>query len=49
MATSELLKKNPNKGWINGGFFVLSPKVLDFIESDETMWGACANEKAGKG
>lgn len=25
-------------GWINGGFFVLSPKVIDFIEGDETIW-----------
>jgi glucose-1-phosphate cytidylyltransferase len=25
-------------GWINGGFFVLSPKVLDLIGSDETPW-----------
>lgn len=24
--------------WINGGFFVLSPKVLDLIENDETIW-----------
>ena len=23
---------------INGGFFVLSPKVLDYIESDSTVW-----------
>lgn len=23
---------------INGGFFVLSPKVLDLIESDQTIW-----------
>jgi glucose-1-phosphate cytidylyltransferase len=23
-------------GWINGGFFVLSPQVLDTIDSDET-------------
>jgi glucose-1-phosphate cytidylyltransferase len=23
---------------INGGFFVLSPKVLDYIEGDETVW-----------
>jgi glucose-1-phosphate cytidylyltransferase len=23
---------------INGGFFVLSPKVLDYIEGDETSW-----------
>jgi glucose-1-phosphate cytidylyltransferase len=25
-------------GWINGGFFVLSPKVLDYIEGDQTRW-----------
>lgn len=25
-------------GWINGGFFVLSPAVLDRIEGDETVW-----------
>ena len=23
---------------INGGFFVLDPKVLDLIEGDETIW-----------
>lgn len=25
-------------GWINGGFFVLSPKVLDLIAQDSTSW-----------
>jgi glucose-1-phosphate cytidylyltransferase len=25
-------------GWINGGFFVLSPKIIDYIEGDETLW-----------
>ena len=25
-------------GWINGGFFVLEPKVLDLIKSDKTDW-----------
>ncbi len=25
-------------GWINGGFFVLSPKVFDRIEGDATVW-----------
>lgn len=25
-------------GWINGGFFVLSPKVLALIEADNTHW-----------
>ena len=25
-------------GWINGGFFVLSPKVLELISNDSTSW-----------
>jgi glucose-1-phosphate cytidylyltransferase len=25
-------------GWINGGFFVLDPKVGDYIEGDATVW-----------
>ncbi|MEA4925066.1 MAG: glucose-1-phosphate cytidylyltransferase [Syntrophomonadaceae bacterium] len=24
--------------WINGGFFVLEPRVFDFIKGDETIW-----------
>ena len=24
--------------WINGGFFVVSPRVLDYIEGDQTSW-----------
>lgn len=24
--------------WINGGFFVLSPKVVDYIDDEMTMW-----------
>ena len=24
--------------WINGGYFVLNPKVLDLIEDDMTAW-----------
>jgi glucose-1-phosphate cytidylyltransferase len=24
--------------WINGGFFVLSPRVLDYVDGDETVW-----------
>jgi glucose-1-phosphate cytidylyltransferase len=27
-------------GWINGGFFVLSRKVLDYIDGDATAWEA---------
>ncbi len=36
--TSFLEKPKGDGGFINGGFFVLNPKVLDFIENDETMW-----------
>ena len=25
-------------GWINGGFFVLEPKVIDYIDGDSTVW-----------
>jgi glucose-1-phosphate cytidylyltransferase len=25
-------------GWVNGGFFVLNPKVIELIESDSTVW-----------
>lgn len=25
-------------GWINAGFFVLSPKVIDYIDGDATLW-----------
>jgi glucose-1-phosphate cytidylyltransferase len=31
-------KPGGDGGWINGGFFVLSPKVGDYIEGDATVW-----------
>jgi glucose-1-phosphate cytidylyltransferase len=31
-------KPQIGEGWINGGFFVLSPEVLDFIPDDQTLW-----------
>jgi glucose-1-phosphate cytidylyltransferase len=31
-------KPKGDEGWINGGFFVLSPKVLDYIDDDTTVW-----------
>lgn len=31
-------EKPEGDGWINGGFFVLSPKVIDYIQGDETFW-----------
>jgi glucose-1-phosphate cytidylyltransferase len=34
--------------WINGGFFVLSPKTLDFIENDQTVWEREPMERLAK-
>jgi len=31
-------KPQTGEGWINGGFFVLEPKVLDYIGGDATLW-----------
>jgi glucose-1-phosphate cytidylyltransferase len=31
-------KPEGDGGWINGGFFVLEPKVIDLIEGDGTTW-----------
>lgn len=31
-------KPQGDGGWVNGGFFILSPKVIDYIEGDQTTW-----------
>ena len=31
-------KPDGDGSWINGGFFVLNPKVIDLIESDKSIW-----------
>lgn len=31
-------KPKGDGGWINGGFFVLDPKVMDYIHDDKTIW-----------
>jgi len=31
-------EKPDDGGWINGGFFVLEPEVLELIEGDATIW-----------
>ena len=33
-----LEKPRGEGGYVNGGFFVLSPKVIDLIEGDATSW-----------
>jgi glucose-1-phosphate cytidylyltransferase len=38
-AVVDFLEKPPGDGqWVNAGFFVLSPKVGDYIEGDPTIW-----------
>jgi len=32
-------------GWINGGFFILSPRALDYVSGDETVWERDPMEK----
>jgi glucose-1-phosphate cytidylyltransferase len=31
-------KPKGDGGWISGGFFVLEPEVLDYIEGDKVAW-----------
>jgi len=38
LITSFQEKPRGDGGWINGGFFVLSPKVIDYIKDDGTVW-----------
>ena len=38
-------KPQGDGAWINGGYFVLSPKVIDYIEHDQTAWETTPLEK----
>jgi glucose-1-phosphate cytidylyltransferase len=38
--TGFMEKPSGDGGWINGGYFVLSPKVIDTIKDDTTVWEA---------
>lgn len=35
-------------GWINGGYFVLHPKAIDYVEDDETIWERGPVEKLAR-
>jgi glucose-1-phosphate cytidylyltransferase len=35
-------------GWINGGFFVLSPRVIEYIDNDSTVWERQPLERLAK-
>ncbi len=38
VVTEFVEKPQLGEGWINGGFFVLEPKVLDYIDGDDTAF-----------
>ncbi len=41
-------KPHGDGGWINGGFFVLSPKVFNYIAGDDTIWEREPMERLAK-
>jgi glucose-1-phosphate cytidylyltransferase len=38
-------KPKGDGGWVNGGFFVLNPKAIDYIEGDASSWEGSALEQ----
>jgi len=38
LVTSFMEKPFGEGGWVNGGFFVLEPKAIDYVEGDATIW-----------
>ena len=42
-------KPHGEGGWINGGFFVLEPGVLDLIEGDRSIWERAPMEQLARG
>jgi glucose-1-phosphate cytidylyltransferase len=38
LVTSFIEKPKGDKNWINGGFFVLNEKVIDYISGDQEIW-----------
>lgn len=38
-------KPQGDGAWVNGGFFILEPEVLDYIQGDETVWEKDPMEK----
>ena len=41
-------KPKGDGGWINGGFFVLSPKCINYIDSDQSSWEGNPLKKLAK-
>jgi glucose-1-phosphate cytidylyltransferase len=41
-------KPHGDGSWVNAGFFVLKPKVLDYIDGDESLWEQEAIEEIAR-
>ncbi len=41
-------KPQVGEGWINGGFFVLEPEVLDYIDADDTIFERAPLERLAR-
>jgi glucose-1-phosphate cytidylyltransferase len=41
-------KPHGDGGWVNGGYFVLSPKAIDYIDGDATVWERDPMERLAK-
>ncbi len=41
-------KPQSSEGWINGGFFVLNRRVIDYIDGDDTPWERAPSERLAR-
>lgn len=41
-------KPEAAEGWINGGYFVLNPKAIEYIDNDESIWERAPIEKLAR-
>lgn len=41
-------KPQSGEGWINGGFFVLNQRAIDYIDGDETPWERAPSERLAR-
>jgi glucose-1-phosphate cytidylyltransferase len=47
--TGFMEKPKGDGGWINGGFFVLSPRAIDYIDDDSSSWEGDAFTRVAAG
>ena len=38
LVTTFCEKPEDSDGWINGGFFILNTRALDYVDGDDTIW-----------